>query len=59
MAVETGKNNKKKKNKTLALYGLVCQKSTSRTKSRSFGPLGHSNFRCSMNPSPDKRVHAC
>ena len=45
--------------RTLVLYGLVCQKSTSRTKSKSFEPLGHSNFRCGMKISPDIRVHTC
>ena len=28
-------------------------------KSKSFEPLGHSNFRCGMNPVQIKRVYAC
>ena len=39
---------------------LCVKKSTSsrsiRIKSKTFGPVAHSNSRCSMNPSPDKRV---
>ena len=37
----------------------LCVKSTSRTKSKSFEPLGYSNIRCGMNPSPGKRDHIC
>ena len=45
--------------KNLTLRGLVCQKNnfkSIRIQSKTFGPVGHSNSRCGMNPSPDKRV---
>ena len=43
--------------RTLALYGLVYQKSTSRTKSKSFEALGHSNFRCHWKPQVNHLTH--